>query len=266
MENVSIDAENEIKRYARDHGITFDEAKDRVRKEQLNAMLKRIDDAIQNASEMPQPELPYEREQKRLETERWHERLRSAGIEERYFDATLLGWSPTDPVQQHVRQGLLDWVDMIGKLGCPSRVLQGAKGVGKTHLACGIIIDRLRAGKDGLFTLAKAYTGMIRESYRKDSPEPESAILARYSNVGLLVIDDAGRQFDTEAEKLYLFDLINERYNKGKPTLFTTNMAVTHPDPSVTPEFQAYVGEAIMDRLRQGGGKFVQMNWESRRK
>jgi DNA replication protein DnaC len=265
MQNVSDRYELEVRRYANAHGLSVQAAREKMREEQMATLMARFDEAIADAEQNPRGESPIDIARRVAEQEAWFTKVRAAGIEERYFDATLSGWSPSEPDQQRVRQGLVDWVAMIGQPGCPSRVLQGAKGVGKTHLACGILLDRLRAGKDGMFTLAKAYTGLIRESYRKDSHEPESAILARYSGVGLLVIDDAGRQFDTEAEKLYLFDLINERYNKGKPTLFTTNMAVTHPDPAVTPEFQAYVGEAIMDRLRQGGGKFVQMNWASRR-
>lgn len=265
MENVSAQAQAEIHRYAREHGLPFDQAKDALRKEQLAEMMKKLDQRIAEVSAAPQQELPYEAEQRRIEVHVWNDRLAAAGIEERYFDATFAGWVPEDDARLKVAKSISDWFNFLDSPASPSIVFQGAKGTGKTHLAIGCLIDRLREGKDGLFTLAKAYTGAIRESYRRDSPEPESKILARYSNVGLLVIDDIGRQFDTEAEKLYLFDLINERYNKRKPTLFTTNMAVTHQDPKETPEFQKYVGEAIMDRLRQGGGKFVTFNWPSLR-
>lgn len=259
MENVSAQAEAELKQYARDNGMSFDEARDILRKQQLDGILKRLDDHRAELEKKPQQEFPFEAEERRAEAQALRARLTSAGIEERYFDATFQGWDPVEYDKRMVADSIQSWFSFMMKdsPACPSIVFQGAKGTGKTHLAIGALIDRLRAGKDGLFTMAKAYTGLIRESYRKDSPEPESKILARYSAVGLLVIDDAGRQFDTDAERLYLFDLVNERYNKRRPTLFTTNQT---PD-----EFEKYVGDAIFDRLRQGGGKFVAFNWPSLR-
>jgi len=255
--NVSQESDLELRRYANRNNISLDEARQRMSEEKRDQVLALIDDRIADMKSTPKGESWLDRAEREKQEADWARRVHEAGIEDRYQTSTLSGWSPTEQEQLRVRGSVAAWVAMVGSPGCPSLVLQGAKGVGKTWLACGVILDRLRAGKDGLFTMAKAYTGMIRESYRKDSPRPESAILAHYSGVGLLVVDDAGRQFDTEAEKLYLFDLINERYNKGKPTLFTTNQTPA--------EFEAYVGEAVMDRLRQGGGKFVMMNWPSRR-
>jgi DNA replication protein DnaC len=181
----------------------------------------------------------------------------SSGIPERFSTATLAGWKPEGPKETHVRDRMLVWVEMLGKLGCPSMSLQGSAGTGKTWIACGILNDRHQAMLDGMYTTAKDYTGRIKESYRKDSPEPESVIRDRYASVGVLVIDELGRQFETEVERLYLFDLMNERYNRRKPTLLVTNMDIDG--------FRAFLGDAITDRLREGGGAILELNWASRR-
>jgi DNA replication protein DnaC len=78
-----------------------------------------------------------------------------------------------------------------------------------------------------------------------------------YAEVALLVLDEIGRQFDTETEKNYMFELINERYNRHKQTMLVSNLD--------TAEFKALVGTAITDRLKEGGGKVVVFNWPSLR-
>jgi len=136
-------------------------------------------------------------------------------------------------------------------------VFRGGVGTGKTWIACGLLVDALEKGYSGIYSTAKAYTGKVKETYRKDAREAESDVLARCSSVDLLVVDEIGRQFETANEHLYLFDLVNERYNRNKPTIFLTNLDGE--------EFKTFVGDAILDRLKEGGSVILGLNWPSRR-
>ena len=64
-------------------------------------------------------------------------------------------------------------------------------------------------------------------------------------------------QFGSDTEKLILFDVLNERYEKRRPTLLLSNLVVD--------DVQAYLGERIFDRLREDGGEAVAFDWESHR-
>ncbi|EIG27035.1 hypothetical protein HMPREF1054_2009, partial [Haemophilus paraphrohaemolyticus HK411] len=51
---------------------------------------------------------------------------------------------------------------------------------------------------------------------------------------------------------------INERYEAMKPTILISNLSQQ--------ELGAYVGERIVDRMREGGGAMIAFDWESYRK
>lgn len=179
-----------------------------------------------------------------------------AGIPERYLEASFNAWSPEGKDQEEFKGEVNRWKAGPFRDGA-SAVFRGTHGAGKTWLACGLVSDALGKGLDAFYITAKAYTGKIKETYRKDARDTESGLLERFSGFDLLVVDEVGRQFETQSEHLYLFDLVNERYNCKRPTIFVTNLDGE--------EFKRFVGEAILDRLKEGGSTIITMNWASRR-
>ena len=73
----------------------------------------------------------------------------------------------------------------------------------------------------------------------------------------LLILDEVGVQFGSETEKLMLFDVLNERYEKRKPCVLLSNLAID--------DVKAFLGERVFDRLREDGGEAVAFDWESYR-
>jgi DNA replication protein DnaC len=73
----------------------------------------------------------------------------------------------------------------------------------------------------------------------------------------LLIIDEIGVQFGSPFETNLMFDILNERYEKLRPTLLLSNLTA--------PEIKAFLGERIYDRLREDGGQFVPFDWQSHR-
>lgn len=117
------------------------------------------------------------------------------------------------------------------RLNASSLLFIGPKGTGKTTLAC-VMLKEWCDANTGLFTTMFA---MSKESHA-DGTE-------KFISPPLLVIDEAGRQMGTEAEKNRIFEIINERYNAERPTIFITNMKKS--------VFEETMGAAVYDRIQE---------------
>ena len=109
--------------------------------------------------------------------------------------------------------------------------LFGDKGVGKTHITACIANELLKncvpVLLTNLFEIAKA----VKSTFRKDSTETEQSLFNKFSNIEVLFFDDLGTEIFSKNEadtwlQTLLFDLINERYNSGKPTIFSSNYSL----------------------------------------
>lgn len=135
-------------------------------------------------------------------------------------------------------------------------ILSGRPGTGKTHLACAVANSYIQKG-DVLFVTVSAMVRMIRETYRRGSEKTEQEVINDLRDVSLLIIDEIGIQKGTESEEHLLFEVINERYGYYKPTILISNLNLE--------EIKAFVGERVIDRMREGGGGFIDFSWESYR-
>lgn len=111
-------------------------------------------------------------------------------------------------------------------------LLHGEVGGGKTFwsacIANAIIADEVRRGKNGgwrgpvLLTTAQA----LRDKAQKDYGAQKGRVLDGVREVGLLILDDFGFEKKTSASDELLFDIINARYDAGKPLIVTTNLTL----------------------------------------
>ncbi|NNE96530.1 MAG: ATP-binding protein [Acidimicrobiales bacterium] len=120
----------------------------------------------------------------------------------------------------------------------------GQPGCGKTHLAVALATLAVEAGYRGYFTTADA----LAKTLVKASNEGNLATKVKaYTAPTVLVIDDVGllpmRSSDASA---VFFEVVNTRYEKGHPTLVTTNRGL--PDWG-TVFGDTVVAAAILDRL-----------------
>lgn len=106
--------------------------------------------------------------------------------------------------------------------------LYGNKGTGKTHLAACIANELILGGYEVLFTNFFEITKEIKSTFDKSSHEHEKDLIERITTIDFLIIDDIGTESlkkngeDTwMQEKIY--DVLNNRYNAKKPTIFTSN-------------------------------------------
>jgi DNA replication protein DnaC len=100
-------------------------------------------------------------------------------------------------------------------------LLCGPTGVGKSHLAQALAHEACRRGFDVVFTNAHK---MLRHLHAGRADNSYDKRLASYIRPDLLVIDDFGLKPLTSPGPEDLYDVINERYEKGS-ILITSNRA-----------------------------------------
>ena len=190
----------------------------------------------------------------------WERRIGQAGIPDRFRDRTLKSFIASSDAQQYALAVCAKYAnefDQVKQRG--SCILMcGKPGTGKTHLAVGIglhVMDQFHSVV--LFTTVMRAIRKVKETYNKNADQTEAQAIAELVFPDLLILDEVGVQFGSDTEKLVLFDILNERYEKRKPTIFLTNKDLDG--------FKAYVGERVYDRLKEDGCEYVPFAWDSYR-
>ena len=97
----------------------------------------------------------------------------------------------------------------------------------------------------------------IRNTWRRNADESDTDAIGALTSVDLLILDEVGIQCGTENEKLLIFDVLNERYERRLPTILLSNLGLE--------DVKQFLGERVYDRLREDGGEVVTFDWESHR-
>lgn len=138
----------------------------------------------------------------------------------------------------------------------PNMIITGSVGTGKSMLASAMVNDVFGTGTIAMSTIIKIMRE-IKGTWRKDSDIDEQKLLDWYISRDILVIDEVGVQFDSDTEKLFIFDLIDGRYQNMRPTIIISNLDVSG--------IKSCIGERCYDRLKEDGGKLIGLDFESQR-
>ena len=126
-------------------------------------------------------------------------------------------------------------------------VLHGRPGRGKTHLAIAIAYKSILNGYDALFTTAAE---LIEDLHTAESRGGLRERLKRYVAPSVLIVDEVGYLALRDDAANVLYHVVNARYLKRKPLLFTTNKALTAwGDVLHDPD----LAETIIDRVLERG-------------
>nr|WP_230585924.1 ATP-binding protein [Xenorhabdus bovienii] len=148
------------------------------------------------------------------------------------------------------------WPDRLKQGG--GLVMCGLPGTGKNHLAIAIGKHVIQEHQSSVkFTSAIKIARDFKSTWTKGSSLTESDVIDRYSTPDLLIIDEIGVQFGSDAEKIILFEIINNRYESMKPTILLSNLPKD--------ELSEFIGERVLDRMNDGGGCTLMFTWESYR-
>ncbi|MFZ6727364.1 ATP-binding protein [Undibacterium sp. MH2W] len=200
----------------------------------------------------------------RFEMERkdrmWKSILGRSAIPERFSEKTLENYFPKTEGAESALQICREYAanfEGILKIG-RSLILCGGVGTGKTHLAVGIANAIMKEGKQPVFSSVSKAIRKIKETYARDSVKTEDEAIQDFIKPDLLILDEVGVQFGSETEKMYLFEIINGRYELLKPTILISNLGRA--------ELEKFIGTRVIDRLREGGGRMVVFDWGSYRR
>ena len=109
-------------------------------------------------------------------------------------------------------------------------LLIGPVGVGKTHLAVGIMKELiLKKGIACLFYDYRELLKQIQNSYNESVKATELEVLRPVFDTEVLVLDELGAVKPTEWVWDTVSLILNTRYTKRLPTIFTTNFRLDPP-------------------------------------
>jgi DNA replication protein DnaC len=113
--------------------------------------------------------------------------------------------------------------------------------VGKTHLACSLATAALDAGHSALFVTLRE----LSQQLAQPGPRGGMAVVRRYSQPAILVLDEVGYTRLSGEQAHALFELITARYGR-RPTVVTSNLTFAEWGGLLGDEVLA---TALLDRL-----------------
>ncbi len=130
-------------------------------------------------------------------------------------------------------------------------LLTGSIGVGKTHLAVGILQALVaERGASGLFCDYRDLLKQVQNSYNRQVQSTELEILEPVFTAEVLLLDELGAQKPTDWVWDTVAHILNTRYNNRLTTIITTNYANAGPLGSgLSAEHRAVREETLGDRI-----------------
>lgn len=186
------------------------------------------------------------------------DRKNASGIPLKYKESSFEALVPTHDKQAFAIRYAKRYADAFEKLrseGC-SIVFYGDPGTGKTHLACAIALNVIKAGFSAKYITAFDLLNAISDTFRTKQPTHE--VVSEYTQTSLLVLDEVGMQYGKEHDIIWLYKIINTRYVNNLPTIVISNL-----DEKKLEEF---IGSPTYDRLQEGKGAAIPFFWESHRR
>lgn len=105
----------------------------------------------------------------------------------------------------------------------PSILMFGKTGLGKTHLSLSIANEVLQKGYSVLYDSVINFLRQVeREHFGKSSRDDDT--LETLLACDLLILDDLGTEFHSQFYQSAVYNIINTRMNRGRPTIISTNM------------------------------------------
>lgn len=146
-------------------------------------------------------------------------------------------------------------------------VLYGSYGMGKSHIAVGILKELMKEGYSGIFVSVPKLLQAFRNTYNKDSEVSEGQLLEALETVDCLVLDDIGAENSTDWATDKLFNIVDSR--QGKSTIFTTNLSTEIPedqdDPKRPKGLEMKIGARNFSRVMMNAGVLQMVGKDFRR-
>ena len=192
-------------------------------------------------------------------------KFEAARIPERYRDCSLDNFVPNQ-VQPNLsfQRALIEARGFVSShswtMEGDGLLITGRVGVGKTHLAVGILQALLTNGVKGLFVHGGDLLKQVQNSYNRSVETTEQEILKPIFAAQVLVLDELGAARKTDWVAEMIEHILNTRYNDCKATIITTNYENAPPAGSTsasaalsaaTETLGDRIGERMRSRLQE---------------
>lgn len=106
-----------------------------------------------------------------------------------------------------------------------SILMMGGTGLGKTHLSSAVAYEVIEKGNDVFYTGAiDLFSQFEIQRFKSYNNEPNE-LIERYFESDLLIIDDLGTEMINQFSVSTLYNLLNDRLSRKKPTIVSTNLS-----------------------------------------
>ena len=179
----------------------------------------------------------------------------SAGIPPRYERCSLESFKESGNEQLVAAKSLCrryidNFVREDGSFRESGLILIGAPGVGKTHLAVAVMKELMRRyALRGMFADFTSLIHQIQSTFDPTSGDSKHQILDPVMEADILVLDELGAQKPTAWVTDVLYLIMNGRYTRRLPTLFTTNFSLESPPANGPSSLDRMPGATRTDSL-----------------
>lgn len=197
----------------------------------------------------------------RWERDRMEAKIGRACIPARFAEKSFENYRAETPEQQKAVRVCREYASNFEQHKADGRciLMLGDVGTGKTHLAAAIANQVLRQTKHTvLYVTVSQMIRHVKGSFDRESDYNESDAYKAFATPSLLILDEIGVQNATEFELTALFEVVNWRYEDMLPTMVISNRGID--------DLPKFMGDRVVDRLRENGGKLVVFDWKSERR
>ncbi|CAM3899475.1 ATP-binding protein [Rheinheimera salexigens] len=180
-----------------------------------------------------------------------------AGVSLRNVDACFDDYVPEEDHEAKNLASIKLFCNKIQLDGSGNMVMCGSLGTGKTLLMSATVNQLLASGKRCRIVKMQDLIRELKDCWRPGAHFTETQLIKKFASIDLLVIDEVGMGYGSDTEKLFIFDVIDGRYNNMLPTVLVSNLDITGVKEAV--------GTRVVDRLREDGGLVLAFTGRSRR-
>ena len=128
-------------------------------------------------------------------------------------------------------------------------VIRGVAGSGKTYAACAILMQ-LVAKKSIRYVTLPGFVRAVNSTYSKKGVTAQD-VFAEYAGAAYLLLDDIGKEVPRETNLTSLWELIDQRYANGKPTIYTSQYSGRELYKRLSINGDDKTAQAIISRMAQ---------------
>lgn len=143
--------------------------------------------------------------------------------------------------------------------------IYGDNSSGKSYLMACLCNELVAQGYTCLYTSVPSILAEIQSSYSDDTAMSQARVVSMIANKSFVFIDDLGKEFLGRegnpgaakfAEKV-LLEVLNARYNNGRPTIFSSNYSISELAATFA------LDKAIIERINEMATRVIKLEGDN---